>query len=134
MSDPAPSYLKIHAGERTLFVSFDRPALIDTAVVTEIGNQLFAAQDARPDLYLILSFAGVQGVSSAMLGKLITLHRRTQRAGRRLALCEMESVVHEMFSSSRLGDYFTIVAQRSQAEQLAQEWIGEPHTDILPPT
>ncbi|HEY1065493.1 MAG TPA: STAS domain-containing protein [Pirellulales bacterium] len=132
-SADSPTHLNIHQGERSLFVWFNRPALIDSAVVVEIGNQLFAAHDARPDFYLVVSFQGVQGVSSAMLGKLITLHRRAQRAGRRLALCEMEAVVHEMFSSSRLCDYFTIVSHRTHAEKLVHGWLNEPRTDVLPP-
>jgi anti-sigma B factor antagonist len=95
--------------------------LVDYDEVQSTGGELFGWQEAHPDRQLALDFAGVQGISSAMLGKLITLHRRIERAGRKLVLCGLEPDVAEMFHSSRLDDYFKIVAGRSDA--LA--WLGQ---------
>lgn len=105
---------------RLALISFDRTTLVNYDEVQATGEELFVFQQAEPGLHLVLAFQGVQGISSAMLGKLITLHRRVERAGRKLILCEFEPQVGEMFTSSRLNDYFTIRPDRRAAQSLLE--------------
>jgi anti-sigma B factor antagonist len=122
MVDPPTSFACQVLGDppRLALVSFDRTTLVSYDEVQATGDELFALQQAEPALHLVLAFQGVQGISSAMLGKLITLHRRVERAGKKLVLCELEPQVGEMFTSSRLNDYFTIRADRAAARALVE--------------
>ena len=117
MSDPTSFACQI-LGEpaRIALVSFDRSTLVSYDEVQLTGDELFALQQSQPGLNLVLVFKGVQGISSAMLGKLITLHRRVEREGKKLILCELEPQVSEMFTSSRLSDYFQIRVDRAAAQ------------------
>jgi|GEM_PF-1551122 len=117
MIDPPTTFAcQIQEGPpRLALISFDTTTLVSYDEVQKTGEELFNLQQSEPTLHLMLVFKGVQGISSAMLGKLITLHRRVERAGQRLVLCEFEPQVAEMFTSSRLDDYFTIRKSRDDA-------------------
>lgn len=120
-----PPNIKTTASPRTLLIEFCVPALVVQSLVSRVGLEILEAHDGHPDLYLIVSFEGVQSISSGMLGKLITLHRRAQRAGRHLVLCHMGPVVEEMFTSSRLDDYFTIVPDVQSAKAFLKQYVED---------
>lgn len=107
--------VKQHASPPAVIVAFERKMLVYYDEVQATGEELFALQEKQPDIHFLVSFRGVEGVSSAMLGKLITLHRRVERAGKKLILCDMGPSVLEMFTSSRLTDYFQVVADQAAA-------------------
>ena len=44
----------------------------------------------------------------AMLGKLVSLHKKTQAAGGQLTLCNLDPDIYEAFESSRLDKFFAI--------------------------
>lgn len=102
------SAFEVETGEAVTLVRFTAETLIEHDFVKQVGDQLFALQEEHADKHFLLSFHQVFGLSSAMLGKLITLHRRTTRAEKHLAICDLEPVVLEMFQSSRLTDFFNI--------------------------
>ena len=115
MADSQTLFQELHKKPPAAVLWFEVRTLVYYDEVQSIGQKLFAFQEAHPDLHLVISFRGVQGVSSAMFGKLITLFRRITRTERKLILCELEPAVAEMFTSSRLNDYFNIKDQRQDA-------------------
>lgn len=102
-------------------VRFLRPALIDPLVVEAVGKGLLALQEAQPKQALIVDFSGCNGLSSAMVGKLITLHRRARKNGAPLVLCCMGPIVREVFQSARLDEYFVTVRTLPEAVLRTQE-------------
>lgn len=110
-----PAFQSESVGATADVLTFERPILIDYDEVQATGADLFAYQEAHKDRNLVLVFTGVQGISSAMLGKLITLNRRVGRSERKVVLCSLEREVAEMFTSSRLDDYFKITPDRDSA-------------------
>lgn len=109
------SAFEVETGEAVTLVRFTADTLIEHDFVKQLGEDLFALQEEHADNHLLLSFDQVFGLSSAMLGKLITLHRRTRSAGKHLVLCDLKPVVLEMFQSSRLTDFFNIFAEPQSA-------------------
>jgi anti-sigma B factor antagonist len=57
---------------------------------------------------LLLDFDGVRYVGSAMLGKLIALHRRAAKAGGRVVLCGMSPYLRTIFEVARMDRVLTI--------------------------
>jgi anti-sigma B factor antagonist len=116
MAAPVTFSVRMHGTPPTACIlSFDRKMLVYYDEVQATGDELFALHDKEGAVHYVVSFRGVEGVSSAMLGKLITLHRRVERANKKLILCDMEPGVFEMFTSSRLTDYFKVVADQAAA-------------------
>ena len=67
---------------------------------------------------LLLDFAEVEFLSSAALGVLITLGRKTDAAGGQLKLCRLSADLLELFRLTRLRERFAI--HEDEAEAIAQ--------------
>jgi anti-anti-sigma regulatory factor len=75
--------------------------------VNKISDELLGMAD-RPDCHrLLLDFSGVAKLSSAMLAKLVTLHRKMVSKGERLRLCGMNSHLRSVFGGG-LKDAFNL--------------------------
>jgi len=89
-------------------VKFVDPRIVDEVIIKAIGDQLFSLVEDLGRLKLRLDFTGVELLASAMLGKLVSLHKKTQAAGGQLTLCNLDPDIYEAFESSRLDKFFTI--------------------------
>ena len=89
-------------------VRFRDRRLFDENTVREVADQVHAATPDTGAIRLILDFAGVDLVSSSLLGKLILLQRRVDASGGKLRLCEMSGVVRAVFKTSNLDRLFAI--------------------------
>jgi anti-anti-sigma regulatory factor len=113
--------LEIESVGTVMVVRFICPHLVGEAVVQGIGRQLNALVEQGEGLRLLLDFRGVQLVSSAVLGKLVGLHRKGRAAGGRLALCGLHPDFHMVLQAveggkgSRLLDVFPGAAEALQS-------------------
>jgi anti-sigma B factor antagonist len=86
-----------------------------------VGSELIDLIQGRNAPRLVLDFTGVKYLSSAALGKLITLKRKVDQIGGRLRLCEIDSETMDVFKIAKLDDYFEICTdQRAALESLMQ--------------
>ena len=67
-------------------VEFTERSIIDEVVIQGIGRELLKIVESQPAPKLLLDFSGVQHLSSAALGVLITVHTKTKSRGGRMAL------------------------------------------------
>src|SRR5262249_39773444 len=67
-------------------VSFMDRKILDEQNIQVIGEQLFSLVDESGRKKLLLNFSNVEYMSSAALGKLITLNKKVQAAGGQLVL------------------------------------------------
>lgn len=113
-----PGTLRIEVGEaeRVQVISFRERLLFDDKTVREVSDQVNAAlsNEGKP-IRLVLDFAGVDLISSSLLGKLILLLRRVDGGGGRLILCELSPTVQSVFKTSNLDKLFRIVRDRPAA-------------------
>src|SRR5205809_7518190 len=70
-------------------VSFTDKKILDEQNIQIIGEQLFSLVDEQGKKKLLLNFGNVEYMSSAALGKLVTLYKKTQAAGGKLVLCNI---------------------------------------------
>jgi anti-anti-sigma factor len=96
---------------------FIRADFIDEDIINTTGNQLFHLVEELDCRQLLLNFARVKRVSSAMLGKVIWVHKKLQGVGGQLALCNLDPTLQEAFQSLQLNRLFRIYAEEQEALQ-----------------
>jgi anti-sigma B factor antagonist len=66
---------------------------------------------------ILLNFGNVEYLSSAALGKLITLNKKLGQAGGKLILCNIDPQIHEVFEITKLDKFFKIMKEEQAALQ-----------------
>jgi anti-sigma B factor antagonist len=99
-------------------VSFTDKKILDEQNIQIIGEQLFSLVDESGRKKLLLNFGTVEYMSSAALGKLITLNKKVQTAGGRLVLCNIRPEIREVFEITKLDKLFVIKRDEQEALQV----------------
>src|SRR6266436_7442166 len=99
-----------HIGDVTVVNFVDRK-ILDEQNIQIIGEQLFSLVDEAGRRKILLNFSNVEYLSSAALGKLITLNKKLQQAGGRLVLCNIDPQIHEVFEITNLDKFFKIMKE-----------------------
>jgi len=112
MTSPAEqfesAYFRLETADQAAIVRFSRPTLSEEDNVEQLSLELLRLVDQLGYRRVIISLQNVAWVTSSILGKLIHLHRHLQRNQGDLVLCEVETNVAEILSTSRLNSYFRI--------------------------
>ena len=103
-------------GDVTVINFVDRK-ILDEQNIQVIGEQLFKLVDDDGRRKLLLNFGNVEYLSSAALGKLITLNKKVQTAGGRLILCNIDPQILEVFEITKLDKFFNIQKEEQTALQ-----------------
>ena len=82
---------------------------------TTIGNQLFGLIDEDGRKKIILDFTNVEYLSSAALGKLITMEKKVKAAKGQLRLCSIRPDIYEVFAITKLNKLFKIHEDQEKA-------------------
>ena len=96
-------------------VSFMDKKILDEANIQDIGDELFALVDERYKIKLVLNFENVEFLSSAALGKLITLNKKVKNENGALRLCGIRPQILEVFRITKLNKLFQIYDTEEQA-------------------
>jgi anti-sigma B factor antagonist len=94
-------------GDVTVVKFVDR-RILDEQNIQVIGDQLFSLVDEVGRRKVLLNFANVEFLSSAALGKFITLQKKLHAANGRLILCNIDPEIYEVFEITKLDKFFTI--------------------------
>ncbi|QDT36537.1 STAS domain-containing protein [Stratiformator vulcanicus] len=89
--------------------------ILDETNIQIIGNQLFGLVDEDGRQKIILDFANVEYLSSAALGKLITLDKKVKSAKGKLRLCNIRPDIYEVFAITRLNKLFSMYDDQEKA-------------------
>lgn len=117
-----------HAGDVTVAAFAERRVLEDQQI-QEIGDALFWLVDVAGRRKVVLDFGPIEFLSSATLGKLITLHRKLQAAGGWLVMCRLPPDVMDVFRIVKINRIFTIVTDPQRADAEVRAVFG----DLLDP-
>src|SRR3954447_13281486 len=103
-------------GEVTVVNFIDRK-ILDEQNIQKIGEDLFSLVDELGRRKILLNFGNVEYLSSAALGKLITLNNKVKKAGGKLVLCNIDPQIYEVFEITRLNKLFNIQKEEQAALQ-----------------
>ena len=94
-------------GDVTVVRFVDR-RILDEQNIQAIGEQLYALVDDEGRSHVLLNFDNVEYLSSAALGKLITLNKKIRAVSGQLKLCSIKPEIYEVFEITKLNKVFQI--------------------------
>ena len=98
-------------------VRFRDRKIIDDINIQELGQELFRLIETDNRRKLLLNFSSVDFLSSAALGKLITLDKKVKAHSGVMKLSNIRPEIYEVFAITKLNRLFDI--QDDEADALA---------------
>lgn len=96
-------------------VRFIDKKILDESNIQEMGEELFRLVEKENRKLMLLNFANVEFLSSAALGKLITLDKKVKAHGGRLKLSNIRPEIREVFTITRLDKLLDIKENETDA-------------------
>lgn len=84
-------------------VTFVDNKILEEGIIDIIGNDLYALVETDGRKKIVVDFKDVVYISSALLGKLISLQKKVTKAKGALRLCSIYPDIYELFSVTRLN-------------------------------
>jgi len=99
----------VRVGERegVKLVRLRSGAIRDERDVEALGQALLGLTE-EPGQRVVLSFLGVDHLTSLVLGKLILVHKRLSESGGEMRLADIDPQIYEVFKITHLDRLFTI--------------------------
>ena len=109
----------VEEGDVTVVNFIDRK-ILDEQNIQKIGEDLFSLVDELGRKKILLNFGNVEYLSSAALGKFITLNKKVNASGGKLILCNIDANIYEVFEITKLNKLFNIQKEEQAALQAFQ--------------
>ena len=116
-----PRYFTLDERDGVTVVAFTSSHLTDEENIEQLGHEMFALVEQFNCRRVVVSLAPVEFLTSSVLGKLITLHRRLHRQNGRLAICDIRPPVADVLHTSRLISYFSTCLDVDSAVAMLNE-------------
>jgi anti-sigma B factor antagonist len=94
---------------------FNDKKILDEASIQELGAELFGLVEQHNMGDILLNFTNVEFLSSAALGKLITLDRKVKASKGRMKMCNIRPEIFEVFQITKLNKVFDIRKDEAEA-------------------
>lgn len=107
--------LDISQDGHVLVFSFRRRKLLDESTIQQTGHEMFESIASHPNTHVVVDLAGVEFLSSSMLGKLITVHKKLLAKGRLMAFSSMNPEIYEVFEITKLKLLFEFFETADEA-------------------
>ena len=108
-------YTTLEEQNDVLVVKFTMKMLNDEENIEQLGQELFSLVEQYNRMKLAVDMSQVEYLTSSVLGKLITLHRKLHRLQGRLALFGLTEGVTGILRTSKLLTYFTVAGDKDSA-------------------
>ena len=89
--------------------------ILDEVNIQEIGDHMFGLIDEQGRRKIILDFSQVEYLSSAVLGKLVTLEKKAKMVHAKLRLCCIRPEIYEAFVLVHFDKTFDIKSTQDEA-------------------
>jgi len=96
-------------------VRFRDHKILEDINVQELGQELFQLIEVDNRQKLVLNFFAVEFLTSAALGKLITMDKKVKAHGGVLRLCNIRPEIYEVFEITKLNRLFEIKDEEADA-------------------
>ena len=116
-SQPRRRRLEVEDIGDVTVVNFVDRKILDEQNIQRIGEELFNLVEGQSRRKILLNFSNVEYLSSATLGKFITLNKKVQAAGGKLVLCNIDPNIYEVFEITKLNKLFNIHKEEQAALQ-----------------
>ena len=96
-------------------VRFRDHKIVEDISIQELGTEMFQLVEVENREKIVLNFSAVDFLSSAALGKLITLDKKMKAHGGVLKLSNIRPEIYEVFTITRLNRLFDIKDDEADA-------------------
>jgi len=106
----------VHVAERegVKLVRLRSGAIREEREVDALGRELLALTE-EPGQRIVLSFLGVEYLTSLVLGRLIQVHKRLAESGGEIRLADIHPQIYEVFRITHLDSLFKIYDHEREA-------------------
>ena len=118
--------LSSYKKDEVLTVVFDDARLLDETKLEQVGTDLIEMLNKSSEERVILDFRNVKFMSSAMLGKLVQLHKKAGEYKVKLKFCSIDPEIRQVFKITKLDKLFDIAADEAAARAafMKRGWFG----------
>ena len=102
------SHVNVFTDPDCVRVEFTEKHIIDEVTIRQIGNELTRLVDGLQRPRVIVSFRGVEHLSSAALGTLLTVLNRVKARDGQLRLCDICPPILQIFEITKLNKVLRI--------------------------
>lgn len=103
-----PERIEVLSEGDVTVVQFKDEKILDEANIQQIGEELYQLVETNGHAKLLVNFEKVAFLSSATLGKLISLNKRAGKVGTTLKFCSIRPDLLQVFEMTGLTKVFDI--------------------------
>jgi len=100
--------MKVEYGSEFTIVTFNDENILKEEQIRKLQESLGPVIEKNEDNQMVMNFANVRFMTSAMLGLLIRVHKRVTEHGGQLRLCNLEPGLRKVFEITQLTKIFDI--------------------------
>ncbi len=100
--------LDISEGGDVTVVRFRDRHISGMLEIDELGRELYRLVEEQKHKHFILDFSNVDYLSSALIGKMLSLNAKVQARGGSVKLCSIRPEIFEVFHACKLDRIFPI--------------------------
>ncbi len=106
--EPAQPRIEVEYGMDVTFVTFVEEKILEEGQIKDIRESLEPVIEENGSKKLILNFANVKFMTSAVLGLLVRVHKRVVELDGKLQLSNLDSNLRRVFEITQLTKIFDI--------------------------
>ena len=99
----------------TQIVKLNGHCLIDDDHIREIGSELYRAVDATTSKYFLVNMSNVTALSSMMIGQLLNVRNRCEKADLKFRACDLNPEVAESLKIMNLKELLSVYPTEADA-------------------
>jgi len=100
--------IEVEYGINVTFVTFTQERIVDEQQIRELHDAFQEVIEKNQSNRLILNFANVEFMTSALLGLLVRIHKKVCELGGHLQLSNLDPNLHRVFEITQLTKVFDI--------------------------
>jgi anti-anti-sigma factor len=114
-SEMSGSRLFVHNLQGATIVGFGASTMLDSAVIEQVGQELYALVDEKATKRIVLDFDNVRFLASQAVSVLLTLKKKADAIGSELAICSMREELRRVFKIMNLEKLFRFYSGEKEA-------------------
>lgn len=118
LGDFKSAFMALEEQGPVVIVHITRQNLSEEENIEELGQEFSTLVEHYGCRLLAVDMQAVNLITSAALGKLISLHRNLHRRDGRLVVCGVHGMVQDVLLTARLTDYFTMAKSTDAAVKI----------------
>jgi anti-sigma B factor antagonist len=117
MAETKTGALMIQKMGNIIVVEFLQTSIVDQSQIERIKQEILEQVEKAGHPKLVVSFAGVTNISSAMIGVMMALHKKVKEMGGEMRVAAANKHIMQVFKLTRLDKVFAFYKTLDQAMQ-----------------